>query len=90
MEDTLDRAHLLRVAMQLFGPSWRGTKLRKMTNEQLESLIADTELSRSFWDQYDKEVAEKAGSTASGDQTPTKTIRPHQILGFDTADLDGQ
>jgi hypothetical protein len=90
MVDTFDRGYLLTCAAQLFGESWRGAKFEEMTNEELESLITETEASRAFWDQYNKEVAEVSKLSSRVEHTDGTTLRPHEILGFDTADLDGQ
>lgn len=90
MAEPFDREDLLIRAAQLFGESWRGTRLKEMTDDQLESLLAETEASQSFWEIYDREVRELSGARLREEKLSSKTIRPHQILGFDTADLDGQ
>jgi hypothetical protein len=60
MADALDRKMLITRASELFGETWGGTKLGEMRDEQLESLISETEMSLEFWGQYDKELADMA------------------------------
>jgi hypothetical protein len=85
----LSRDELIQRLTGFVGPELALKTATGLTDEQLSDCVAEHEMSQQFWEKWDDDVAR---DMAPGGRyyEPPADAQPHQQLGFDTADLDGQ